>query len=80
MEGEEVGEWVLIDLGRIVVHVMQPAVRSHYNLEELWQTSSRRTQARLSPAKGAGLNEANEEDEDENVDDEGDRGDHEATT
>ncbi len=35
-EGAETGEWVLVDLGDIVIHNMQPAIREYYNLEEIW--------------------------------------------
>jgi ribosome-associated protein len=36
VEGEANGEWIIVDCGQAVVHVMQPTYRSYYNLEELW--------------------------------------------
>ena len=36
MEGETNGEWIIVDCGQAVVHVMQPTYRTYYNLEELW--------------------------------------------
>ncbi|MEO8100965.1 MAG: ribosome silencing factor [Betaproteobacteria bacterium] len=36
IEGEQSGEWVLVDCGDVVVHIMQPVMREHYKLEELW--------------------------------------------
>lgn len=35
-EGHETGEWVLVDIGDIVIHVMQPSIRQYYNLEGIW--------------------------------------------
>ncbi len=36
IEGETEGDWVLVDLGDIIIHIMTPTTRAYFNLEELW--------------------------------------------
>jgi ribosome-associated protein len=51
VEGEQTGEWILVDLGEIVVHIMQPTIRKYYNLEELWAPPVRTRRRKGSAAR-----------------------------
>jgi ribosome-associated protein len=66
MEGEGTGEWIIVDCGAAVAHIMQPAIRQYYNLEEIWgekavkmkhavpaKTAAKKVAAKKSPAKKA---------------------------
>jgi ribosome-associated protein len=64
IEGGETGEWVLVDCGDAIVHILQPALRQYYNLEELWGGKAVRV---TTPAakKASGRRKASEDDADD---------------
>ena len=51
-EGEENGEWIIVDCGQAVVHVMQPTIRAYYNLEEIWGGKAVRMKPAAVPKTG----------------------------
>jgi ribosome-associated protein len=61
IEGLETGEWVLVDCGDIVVHILQPMLRSYYQLESMWGAKS----VRVKLAGSKGLTKASESEDDE---------------
>ncbi|MFM0504486.1 ribosome silencing factor [Paraburkholderia caffeinilytica] len=65
-EGDDVGEWVLVDCGDAIVHILQPALRQYYNLEEIW--GDKPVRIKLStpdPFGGASASESDDEDEED---------------
>jgi ribosome-associated protein len=67
-EGEDIGEWVLVDCGDAIVHILQPALRQYYNLEEIWGDKPVRIKLSTpNPFGGARSSEPDEEDEEEDV-------------
>jgi ribosome-associated protein len=53
IEGEDNGEWIIVDCGQAVAHVMQPVIRQYYRLEEIWGVKPVRLKAAAKAAAGA---------------------------
>lgn len=53
VEGEENGEWIIVDCGQAVVHVMQPSIRQYYRLEDIWGETPVRLKSAEAKAKAA---------------------------
>jgi ribosome-associated protein len=58
-EGEENGEWIIVDCGAAVVHIMQPTIREYYHLEEIW--GGKPVKMKLADGQGTRLVKASEE-------------------
>ena len=56
IEGEDNGEWIIVDCGAAVAHIMQPAIRQYYHLEEIW--GDKPVRVRFGSAKPAALEKA----------------------
>jgi len=63
IEGEENGEWIIVDCGAAVAHIMQPAIRQYYHLEEIW--GDKPVRAKLGGAKPAASTSSSVKDEPE---------------
>jgi ribosome-associated protein len=63
-EGEENGEWIIVDCGAAVAHIMQPSIRDYYRLEEIW--GGKPVKIKLNESTG-GLVKASEPDDEEDV-------------
>ncbi|MCW5297858.1 ribosome silencing factor [Herbaspirillum lusitanum] len=61
VEGEDTGEWVLVDLGDMIVHIMQPAIRAYYRLEEIWGDKEVKMGAAKRVASSAAAKKASED-------------------
>lgn len=67
-EGEDIGEWVLVDCGDAIVHILQPALRQYYNLEEIW--GDKPVRVKLASRNAFGGARASEPLDDEDEDEE----------